>query len=434
MRRPRSPRAPSPRGLLCAHLCGLLCGLLCALLCGLLCALLPPCATSRAGAEPTLGARLPLEGVEHITRLFAALEARVSGEGRVRVTHVGDSHIVADMWTGAMRERWQRAFGDGGRGFVLPGRAWRSFGQRHVTQRSEGEWEVHTVKRDRLEGSFGPGGCLFVSSNPQDSLEVLTRPGAPASSFDTLTLFTLGGPLSGPFTLEVDDLPYGRLSAARHRTELVTHTFTLSDAPHSVRLSPGKGGAALKVFGLSLERAAGGLIYDAIGLNGAQAKQLLRNSEEGLEASLAPLRPTALFLSYGINELFDRSWDPAVYRADLHETLRALRAAAPEADCLLTGAFSALRRGVPHPGLDELYEAQRAAAATHRCAFWDARAAMGEDLRPWQRAGLAQRDGVHLSRRGYERLADLFDESVRLSFERWRAGRVAPEPRASPPR
>jgi lysophospholipase L1-like esterase len=389
--------------------------------------------TAAAHAEPTLGARLPIEGAEHLSRLFTGLEARLRGEGRVRVTHIGDSHIVADLWTGSMRERWQRQFGDGGRGFVLPGRAWRSFGQRHVVQRSEGEWEVFTVKRERLEGSFGPGGCLFVSADPRDSLEVFTRPGVPASAFDTLTVFTLGGPLGGPFTLEVDDLPYGRLSAERHRTELVSHTFQLTDAPHSVRLSPGRGGAPTRVFGFSLERSAGGLIYDSIGLNGAHAKQLLKNSAEGLEASVAPLRPTVVILSYGINELFDHTWTHDEYLSELNATLSALREAAPEADCLLTGTFSALRGGAPLRKHDALYAAQRAAAALHRCAFWDARAAMGEDLRPWQRAGLAQRDGVHLSHRGYERVAELFDDSFRLSFERWRAARP-PQPLAPPPR
>ena len=378
------------------------------------------------------GAQLTLhEGERLLTPLFVKLQARLDeprGEGRVRVTHVGDSHIIADFWTGAMRERWQASFGDGGRGYVLPGKGWRSFSQKHIAHRTEGEWDVKSIKRGREGGWFGPGGCFFKSDQPTNSLEVFTRASQPSSSFNRLRVFSLASPTSGAFTLSVDETPYGRYSTQRGYTHLLSHSFELNDAPHSVRLSPAQAGEAVTLLGFSLERSQGGLIYDAIGLNGAQAKQQLKNTQSALHASLKALNSDLIILSYGINELFDHSWSAASYERELRATVTALRRAAPHSECLLTGPFAALLKGRPHPELDAVYLAQRQVAAELKCAFWDARAAMGDDLRPWQRARLAQRDGIHLTVRGYQRVATLFEESVALSLERWRAAQAGAQP------
>jgi len=45
---------------------------------------------------------------------------------------------------------------------------------------------------------------------------------------------------------------------------------------------------------------------------------------------------------------------------------------------------------------------------------------MGGSIRPWQRIKFARKDGVHLSRRGYQRIADLFEQSLLITYERWK--------------
>lgn len=90
-------------------------------------------------------------------------------------------------------------------------------------------------------------------------------------------------------------------------------------------------------------------------------------------------------------------------------------------DCLLTGPFAALKKGVPPIELEEVYQIQREVSQRYGCAFWDARSAMGGSIRPWQKQKLARRDGIHLSRYGYKRIAELFEESLWLSYQLWRS-------------
>jgi len=48
----------------------------------------------------------------------------------------------------------------------------------------------------------------------------------------------------------------------------------------------------------------------------------------------------------------------------------------------------------------------------------------------WQRQGLAQRDLVHLTGRGYERLGDLMADAILGAFDDFRSRQV-PQPRAA---
>lgn len=382
-----------------------------------------------ARAEP--GSPIPIERAELLAPLFQALNEREDGRGLVRITHVGDSHIIADFWTGEMRERLQRRFGDGGRGFVLGGKMWRSYSQRHIFHKSEGDWEMTNLKRGRDSGVFGPGGAALICANKACRTQVETRQGQRASKFNQLEVYTLGHSQGGEYALAIDQRSYGSVSTFSPWLTVQRHRLTLSLSAHRVELSPVGDRGEVWLFGFSLVNTAGGLIYDSIGLNGAQAKHLLKNGDVHLRRALSLLESQLLVISFGINELFDRSYEPQQYRRDLNAVLNALRGpsagASAERPCLLTGPFTALRGGSEPNALLGMYEIQRELSAQYGCALWDARAAMGGNLRPWQRLKLARRDGVHLSRHGYRRVAQLFTESLLLSWEEWRETQRARE-------
>lgn len=383
-----------------------------------------------AWADP--GRPTVIERLELLDTFFQSLSRRQRGEGLVRITHVGDSHIIADFWTGEMREKMQRLFGDGGRGFVLGGKMWRSYGQRHISHKSEGAWEVTNLKRGRDMGVFGPGGAALICSDSSCTTQIETRSGQRASRFDQLKIYTFGNSQGGDFTVTVDQKYQSNFSTFTPWLRVQEHHVPLSLGAHQVSLSPVSSEREVWLLGFSLMNSEGGLIYDSIGLNGAQAKHLLKNSDENLRRAFSLLDPQLLVISFGINELFDRGYNATEYRRDLNAVLSALRRSAADSSpssidqsaCLLTGPFTALRGGREPPELQEVYQIQRELSEKYRCALWDARAAMGGDLRPWQRAKLARRDGVHLSRHGYRRIAELFTESILMSWEIWRSQRA----------
>ncbi len=379
--------------------------------------------SGKSAAHAELGGAVVIEGLHHLEHIFTALQAREQGRGSARITHIGDSHIIADFWTGEMRTRLQNRFGDGGRGFVLGGEMWRSYGQRHIWHYTEGEWTVTNLKRGRDTGVFGPGGAALICGKESCITGVGTREGHDASRFDTLDVFTLGSGLGGKYELKVDGRKVGRRSTFSPWLNVLRHRFLLTLSHHKVQITPVEQRGEIWLFGFSLKNSQGGLIYDSIGLNGSQAKHLLKNSNHALQTGLRQLDSQLLIFSFGINEIFDRRYNRDEYAMHLELLLQAIRSPSlpsPQSDCLLTGPFAAIRRGKAPPELDEVYEIQRRLSEKYGCAFWDTRSSMGGSLRPWQRVNFARKDGVHLSRKGYRRIARLFEESLSLSFAEWK--------------
>ena len=386
-------------------------------------------ATSVAQAE--LGKPVIIEHAERLDEFLSRLDERRQGRGQVRMTHIGDSHIIADFWTGEMRERLQKRFGDGGRGFVLGGEMWRSYSQRHIRHRSRGEWEVTQLKRGRDMGIFGPGGAALICDDPECITTIETKTDQRSADFDRVDIFTLGHGQGGRFKVEIDQQEHKEFDTFSPWLSVQRHQLEVELGSRRVSVSPLDHGSEVWLFGFSLTDSRGGLIYDSIGLNGAQAQHLLKNTDRALVQSFDLLDTQLVILSYGINELFDRSYDSIAYQEQLKYLLGVLRGVKEKApssqrtNCLLTGPFAALQRGREPKELDRMYEIQRELSDRFGCAFWDARAAMGGDLRPWQRAKIARRDGVHLSRKGYYRVAELFEESLLLTLADWRSRRAS---------
>jgi lysophospholipase L1-like esterase len=360
---------------------------------------------------PTVEGLVPLERPETLSRFFDALGAlETNAPVRVRATQLGDSHIAADMWSGRLRVLLQQRFGDGGRGFVSAGRPWPSYSQAHVRTSQTGRWRVDGLRGGMDDGRSGPATCSVASADPAATVTLsLPQKSETARTFSRLDVHYLRQPAGACVALEVDGQPLAVLDTRGPWTLPGATAFDLPDAPHRVvarPLAPSGGGEA-RLLGFSLERSRG-LLWDALGINGAQARRLLREHPGALEALLTRLDPRLLVLSYGTNEIYDRRLVVEDYARQLDAVLTRVRAAAPQADCLLTGPFDALQ-GRRSPTLFEpVYAVQRQLAERHGCAFWDARRAMGGpgSIRGWRRKGWAQKDNVHLTRPGYEALGD----------------------------
>ena len=356
----------------------------------------------------------PVEHPERLGRTFVALAGLAGESDPVRITHFGDSHVAADLWTGPVREALQARFGDGGRGFVLAGRPWSSYWQKALDNGVEGRWRVDGFRGGQADGWYGVGGCSMASTDPRAAVRARV-PGEGGARF--VEVHHLRQPGGGCFEVRLDDRPVGRVSTAGPWIESAFARFDLPAAGVTVSVHP-LGGREVRLGGLSFGGGRG-VIYDALGINGARADRLLTADPAGLADDLRRLDPRLLVLSYGTNELFDDALELGDYGARLDRVLSRLRAAVPGADCLLTGPPDARRRGRPLPLIDGVIDTQRALADAHGCAFWDARAAMGgpDSIRRWRRARLAQRDLVHLTRDGYTHLGAAFAGALLRAFE-----------------
>ncbi len=91
---------------------------------------------------------------------YESLARAFQDEWVTRIVHYGDSHVAADILTGALRRQLQLCFGEAGAGFVLPGRPWRGYSRPGVTSQASAGWQTDGLTRASLaaDGRLGLAG------------------------------------------------------------------------------------------------------------------------------------------------------------------------------------------------------------------------------------------------------------------------------------
>lgn len=371
---------------------------------------------------------------------------------QTRVVQLGDSHTAADFMTSKLRRVLQARFGDAGRGFLYPGRAFKYYYQRDVKHGGAGPWEVQNgLRADALE-PLGLGGFRLTASTPEARIYAGTCDDCESNRVvSAFELFFWRRPGAGWLQVAVDGAPVRVIDTAEGSSperldgETGVYRLELPEGPHKLEAWP-TGDLPVDLFGVVLERDVPGVTLDALGINGATIQTSARWTWSLATEQLQRRDPALLITWYGTNESGSRDFSVPGYEQVWRDQLSRLRRMVPDSACLVVGPPDRLmrassqckprkdRRGRPLPLgpqcrwrpaelLDPIIEVQRRVAFEQGCAFWDVRRFMGgagamslwvEQLPP-----LAQADRVHLTRDGYERVGqaiatDLIDEYERF--------------------
>jgi lysophospholipase L1-like esterase len=162
------------------------------------------------------------------------------------------------------------------------------------------------------------------------------------------------------------------------------------------------------LYGISLETDDPGIVYHAIGVNGASTSSYLRCQR--FVPDLALLKPDLVVFSIGINDAHAADFSAARYKSNYAELIQRVRQAAPDAAILFTtNTDSYIKRRTVNPNGAAVREVMLQLGSEQGCAVWDCMAVMGGpgSIAQWQKAGLAQADRIHLTRQGYVALGGL---------------------------
>ncbi len=345
------------------------------------------------------------------------LQARAR-EGAVRVLHFGDSHVASGGQTGAWRTMLRASFGDGGPGFGLP---WAGLGLPGIRAGATPGWMRQAPSaRGTSDGLAGPSGAWIEARSTGERAWL-------EGSFRRARLYLLRQPGGGRLRPILDGLPAAPAAELDGAPEVVRVDLEAgAGKPHRLELAAE--GGKVRILGLALENGPG-VVYSALGHNGATAAWLLQVQEGAWERILRDEAPDLVILAFGTNEATLRDYGPDPFRRDLAALLDRLRRILPGAALLLTAPPDADLPGGKSPALEPVIRIQRELAAKAGALFLDTRAAMGGpgSIFTWLREGLAARDRIHFTPAGYGRLARLGLEGLfrRLELE---TGRLSLEP------
>ena len=359
-----------------------------------------------------------------LARFHAALR---SGE-RVRVAMYGASGTASDMAVGYVRTYLQTRFGNGGPGFVplLPLSNWYRHSEVKVSA-SKGWMKEHAqIKKGRLDGHYGLLGASFYTTKKKQWAEIEPKASSAAAKVvEKIELQYLVQPKGGSFELFVDGVSRGKIKTAAAEIGPGYHAIDVPKGAHRVRIVT-VGDGEVRVFGAVLEAAAGGVVVDALGIDGTRSENHL-TWNEALWADAFARRDYDLFtLSYGTNEAVDEDKDMAKYREDFRTVVTRMQRVLPQSDCLVLGPVDFPLRDETglvqeRPQMSEIIAIQRDVAPALGCGFWDGIAFMGGvgSMQTWVECEppLARGDYLHFTGRGSARKGQALCDALMFAYD-----------------
>jgi len=350
---------------------------------------------------------------------FFTLLSDPDRKGPVRILHYGDSLLWADLMTSRIRTRLTNVFGNGGRGLIAPALEAQDNALSALGHQQWGNWSVEflqtmagfrqemgiTMRRVTAVGiqSF----ALFDLSGdaPVDSLLVLAEPG---SGSYILTGYDSTGTRSWSNANTITSN-----APVRHVAPFPMSTITLSASPGTI------------LYGISLERQAGGLVYTPVMRRGICSHDLPDIAAQRFRAQLAEFGPDLVILQFGKNEA---GWDKYTlhkHLSGIHWMVSNLKAACPSATLLLFGPGPRINTWASpprvFPSVGEMNTAQRELALAGKAVWFDSYTALGKEegfmAMAWQ--GLVMPDYVHLTYQGGDFLGDIFADALLEAYGQW---------------
>ena len=394
---------------------------------GLLMSIIPVRAQQDAAQQPVTMPR-SIRGIENaaaLDKFFRSLSTVKRRIEPVRIMHFGDSHTAADILTAEIRRGFQRDFGDGGAGYMVP-RNPMSTPRRGVLSGATSGWVVDGIGgRVEANGIYGLAGISLGTTQSGERAWLETT----CNHFEVYYLRQPGG---GTIDIAVDGISVVEQPISLASDAPLPDYFTF-DAPadrnHRIEVrtvTPGK----TRILGIVTEHIAPGVSYDVLGINGARATRLLSWNDTAFVDNLVQRKPDLIIIAYGTNEVTDPDWTVESYQRMFAGILRRFRRAAPQASIIVYGPPDRGDVALAGSKMPAMIEAQRRAAFEVGAAFWNSYGAMGGSgsMGAWASLGLAQGDRVHLTKDGYVRMGGMFYEDVTDAYKKYlsRAPRTQP--------
>ena len=391
-------------------------------------------------------ADVPAAAGDEVPPPVGAAPVRRSGSGRpLAVLQIGDSHTAADFLTGQLRRLLQAEYGDGGAGYLVPGRPRSGVRNSALKIQASPGWTYTSLQGAKDNRSqFSLSGYEATTSA---SGETLTYTADGRVPWDQIEIEAVMQPGAGAFTVSLDGKVEGQFDLAASETQRIVFRLTPEhaavDRVQSIAVTTTSTNP-VRISGLSVRNLSSGVSVSAIGFPGATVDIVNKFDGDNLRQELRRLNPDVVLMAFGTNEGFNDNLDPAAYRENFRRALGRIRRAVPAAQIVLVAPPQASRlpasckaraaKAVCQAGepavtgtvaegedrscvwrtpvnLGRVREVQRKIAEEDKLVFWNWAEIMGGgECGPheWAKASpaLMADDHVHMTIAGYRQSAD----------------------------
>lgn len=342
----------------------------------------------------------------------------VFGQGKINIVHIGGSHIQADIYTHEIRKQFQYLQYDlnGGRGLVFPYRVAKTNNPSNYKINYSGTWEYCKNTQRNRNCDLGLDGYAITTSGKVASLFINPNGDKEISyHFNSVRVF------HSPSHYEITAQCNGGIYTGTYDS---IGGFSLFNVPESRLLKlkmvrndslPDK----ITIYGISLDSDDPGLVYNAIGVNGARLSSYLNS--ELYSQHLAAINPDLIIFSIGTNDANTKYFDYERYKTEYIQLIEISKLAAPNAAILITVPNDCYyyKRYV-NKNTPIMRNQIIKIASKYNYGVWDFYSVMGglNSSQTWYNYGLMRYDRIHFNHEGYILKGDLFLSAFLRGWEK----------------
>ena len=356
-------------------------------------------------------------------------ELQETKKGRIDIIHIGDSHLQADHFSGTIRQKLQLKFGNAGRGLIFPYHVAKSNEPATYKTTSNTIWDSKRNVFYEKPLPIGISGFTIETTNAQAELNLTVKdnPGL-GYSFTKFTLFQEKGFRNYDITI-CDEINCEKGIFKSSDTLINSFVSELKfDKPISQIILRNKNTDTLnqkstRIYGMLLENDSSGILYNMIGVNGAEYRHYVKS--KFFMEQLSYLNADLVIVSLGTNEAYSPGFDKVLFYRYIDTLITNIKFASPNATILLTtpaDSFRKSRKGrIKNPDMQQARVAIINYCLQHDLPYWDLYEIMGGygSMAKWFTAHLSAKDRVHFNGRGYQVQGDLFYQALMNGFEKY---------------
>jgi lysophospholipase L1-like esterase len=355
-----------------------------------------------------------IQNATHLEMFFEKLYQLQEGVPmKVNVVHIGDSHIQADYMTSVIRRNFHRHFGNGGRGLIVPLRVAGTNEPNNFKTSSKEIWRSKRCVYPEQPLPIGIGGVTVETTQPSSGIDIFMNDLWLDYSFNALTLFYDEAEESFDFRIsEQSGAELGRIPGMQVDSSFNFSRIAWEKPVSAIRIKAEKNESKQShaiIYGAVLENSQNGILYHTIGVNGARYKHY--HQAMHFATQTRALNPDLFIISLGTNESLDFPYMDKDFLTHVDQLISTLREKNPSAAFILVTPQDVFRkRNQPNPGILEIRNLLIQYAVENGLSFYDMYRAMGgaDSATTWTENALLSKDGVHLTKEGYEYQGNLF--------------------------
>jgi len=345
-------------------------------------------------------------------------ELREGKRDKVTIVHYGGSHIQAGTWSDKVISNFQsyKNF-EGGGLWCFPYKVAKTNGPHYYKSYTNGTWKrFRCATWKEMCVNLGMAGIAAVTNDSANTFGVKLNKNGHHEKFNSLKIYSNKNP-SFSYSLAPMEVKYKRSEDEMHRYSLFEFETPIDSVNFELlRLDTMR--KDFMLYGFSLENNKPGFYYAGFGVNGAASNSYLKCNLFGEQ--LETIKPDLVIFSLGVNDTQGKDFTKDDYIENYDSLITEVRKASPDCAILLTTTTdNYIKRRTANKRPIKAHDAMYELMEKHKAAVWDLYTIMGgyKSIYKWYKVGLAARDRVHFSPKGYAIVGQMMFDAIDKSYK-----------------